>query len=205
MKNKIYNIILWALVIALLVVGLLIAIKFGKNQVKENELACIVKDVKTQIEEVNTKIEDNENDEKVETKKVDVKYKGYNVVGIIEIPKLNIEYPILDHTDTDTLNTSITKFWGNNVNDIGNFTMAGHNYLDGTMFGGTKNLELGDIIKMTDLTGRTLEYQVFDKYVIDPNDVECVKSVKENTREITTITCKNVRSNRLIIKAREVI
>ena len=58
---------------------------------------------------------------------------------------------------------------------------------------------------MTDLTGRTLEYEIFDQYLIDPNDVSCVKSVKENTREVTLITCANGRNNRLITKAREVI
>ena len=123
----------------------------------------------------------------------------------IEIPKLNLQYPIIDRTDESAMKVSITKFWGNNVNDIGNFSMAGHNNLDGTMFGGTKNLEVGDIIKMTDLSGHTIDYKIFDKYIIDPNDVECVKSIQGNTREITTITCKNGRSNRLVLKAREVI
>ena len=103
------------------------------------------------------------------------------------------------------MQVSITKFWGNNVNDVGNFSMAGHNYLDGTMFGKTKKLEIGDSIQMTDLTGKTIEYRIFDKYVIDPNDVTCVNSVEPNTREITLITCTNGRTNRLIIKAREII
>ena len=49
----------------------------------------------------------------------------------------------------------------------------------------------------------TAEYKVFDKYIIDPNDVKCVQSVKENTREITLITCINGRNNRLVVKARE--
>lgn len=98
---------------------------------------------------------------------------------------------------------SITKFLGNNVNDIGNFTMAGHNYFDGTMFSNTNKLNIEDTIKMTDLDGKTIEYKVFDKYIIDPNDVKCVQSVKENTREITLITCINGRNNRLVVKARE--
>ena len=116
-----------------------------------------------------------------------------------------MEYPILETTSKETLNLSITKFWGNNVNDIGNLTMAGHNYMDGTMFGGTKKLNVGDLIEMTDLSGRTIKYKIFDRYVIDPNDVKCVNSVESGTREITLITCTNGRSNRLIIKAREII
>lgn len=197
MKNKVYNIILVILVVALAVTIVLIAIKYGKNQIKEQDLQMVVNEVKDKINEVSTSDE--------EVKQVQVEYKGYKVVGIINIPKINIEYPIIDKTNEQSMKVSITKFWGSNVNDIGNFTMAGHNYYDGTMFGGTKKLNIGDKIEMTDLTGKKLEYEIFDKYVIDPNDVKCVNSIKEGTREITLITCTNGRSNRLVIKAREII
>lgn len=195
MKKRIYNIILIILVIAFLIVISVIINKRINNQIKENELVNVVTEVKSQIDE-NKKIADD-------NLKVTTKYKGYDVVGIIKIPKINIEYPIINKTNDETMALSITKFWGNNVNDIGNFTMAGHNYFDGTMFSNTNKLTIGDTIEMTDLNGNVIEYKVFDKYVIDPNDVECVQSVKENTREITLITCINGRKNRLIVKARE--
>lgn len=194
MKKKIYNIILIILALILLVVISIIAFKCINNQIKEKELINTVADIKVKLEE----IKESENDEKTITK-----YKGYDIVGIIEIPKINIEYPIINQTSDETMALSITKFWGNNVNDIGNFTMAGHNYFDGTMFSNTNKLNIEDTIKMTDLDGKTIEYKVFDKYIIDPNDVKCVQSVKENTREITLITCINGRNNRLVVKARE--
>ena len=194
MKKKIYKIILIILALILLVVISIIAFKRINNQIKEKELINTVADIKVKLEE----IKESENDEKTITK-----YKGYDIVGIIEIPKINIEYPIINQTSDETMALSITKFWGNNVNDIGNFTMAGHNYFDGTMFSNTNKLNIEDTIKMTDLDGKTIEYKVFDKYIIDPNDVKCVQSVKENTREITLITCINGRNNRLVVKARE--
>ena len=194
MKKKIYNIILIILALILLVVISIIAFKRINNQIKEKELINTVADIKIKLEE----IKESENDEKTITK-----YKGYDIVGIIEIPKINIEYPIINQTSDETMALSITKFWGNNVNDIGNFTMAGHNYFDGTMFSNTNKLNIEDTIKMTDLDGKTIEYKVFDKYIIDQNDVKCVQSVKENTREITLITCINGRNNRLVVKARE--
>jgi len=201
MKNKVYNIILAILVIALVVTIALIIIKYGKNQIKEKELQSVVNEMKIQMEQI--KDQDNESKQE-EVKEIQLEYNGYNVVGIITIPTIEIEYPIIDKTNEEAMKVSITKFWGNNVNDIGNFTMSGHNYLDGTMFGRTKSLNIGDKIQMTDLTGKTIEYEIFDKYVIDPNDVTCVNSVKDNRREITLITCTNGRSNRLIIKAAEV-
>ena len=99
---------------------------------------------------------------------------------------------------------SITKFWGSELNEVGNVTLAGHNNRDGTMFGKTKNLEKGDIIKITDMKNRTLDYEVFDYYIIDPNDVSCVESIDESTKEVTLITCSNGNKKRLVTKAREI-
>ena len=36
----------------------------------------------------------------------------YSVVGILNIPSLNIEYPILSETTTKLLKVSLTKYWG---------------------------------------------------------------------------------------------
>lgn len=196
MKSKIYNIILVILILLFVTTLTLIIIKYTKNHINENNVKEVISDVRTQIE-INSAKKDSEK------KQVKAQYYEYNVVGIISIPKIGIEYPILDVTNEKSMKISITKFWGNNVNDIGNFTMAGHNNIDDTMFGATDKLKNGDKIQMTDLSGKTIEYEVFSQYIIDPNDVTCVNSVDPETREITLITCKNGRSNRLITKARE--
>lgn len=117
---------------------------------------------------------------------------------------INIKYPIIDHTDEKTMMVSISKFWGPQANEIGNYTVAGHNNRDGTMFGKTKRLQIGDKIKITDLKGETIEYEIFKIYSILPDDVSCVESVKANTREVTLITCTNGHKNRLVTKARQI-
>ena len=194
MKNKICNIILVILVIAFISIVLNIGIKYTKHRSNEEQLQDVVKEFKSEL---------NTSDE--ETKEIKLEYNGYNVVGIINIPKLGIEFPILDITNDDSMKVSVTKFWGNNVNDIGNFTIVGHNNLDGTMFSNTKKLKIGDEIVLTDLSGKTLKYKIFDKYIIEPNDVSCTESVNKDQREVTLITCTNGRRNRLVIKANEII
>ena len=99
----------------------------------------------------------------------------------------------------------IAKFWGEKINQKGNVVLAGHNRLNNTMFGKIDKLENGDIIELTDSQMVTVKYQVFDKYVIDPNDIDCIFPIEENTREVTLITCTNRDKNRLVVKAREVI
>ena len=146
--KKVYNYIILLLVIALLIVGTMLIIKYGGNYKNEKE-------IKNSLYSITKAIEDNNTIN--EATSTNMEFKGYNVEGIIEIPKINIKYPIIDHTDEETMKVSVTKFWGPKVNEIGNYTIAGHNNRDGTMFGKTKRLKTGDVIKMTGLDNQTIE------------------------------------------------
>lgn len=190
-KNKIFNFIIILLLIVIAITIIMIIIKYGRNQVNEKHLSAVVDEFETKYN----------NDEKISE---DIMIDDYKVIGIITIPKINLKYPILDRTDNKGMRLSITKFWGSELNEVGNVTLAGHNNRDGTMFGKTKNLEKGDIIKITDMKNRTLDYEVFDYYIIDPNDVSCVESIDESTKEVTLITCSNGNKKRLVTKAREI-
>ncbi len=191
MKNKLLNILMILIIIVILITVLLIIIKYGKNQVNEKRLSGIIDEFENKYN----------NDEEISE---DIMIDDYKVIGIITIPKINLKYPILDRTDNKGMKLSITKFWGSELNEIGNVTLAGHNNRDGTMFGKTKNLEKGDIIQITDMKSRTLDYEVFDYYIIDPNDVSCVESIDGSTKEVTLITCSNGNKKRLVTKAREI-
>lgn len=194
MKNKIINILLAILIVSIIATTVLIIIKYGRSQKNEKELKEVVATITTQIQE------NKEENEPIG----DIEVKGYKVVGIIKIPKINIEYPILEKTTDEAMKYSVTHFWGDEVNAIGNYTIAGHNNMDGTMFGNTSELDIGDIIELTGLDGKKIQYQIFKQYIIDPEDVSCVKSVKAGTREVTLITCTNGHKNRRVTKAREI-
>ena len=190
--KKVINIFLVILIIAAVVILGMIIFSFSKNNENNKEAIQVVAQIEEEFEKANnTGIQ------------VETEYKGYKVVGIIEIPKIDIKYPILNKTNDDAMQYAITKFSGGEINSIGNFVMAGHNYLDGSMFGKVKQLKVGDEIKLTDLYNNTVTYEIFDIYSTDPNDTKIINSVKENTKEITLITCTNGHINRLITKARE--
>lgn len=191
MKLKIYRIIQILLIIATAIIAVLVIKKFYKSHKNDN----LAKEIIQTIQE----------EQKTESNKIEAEMKGYKVIGIIKIPKIELEYPILETTSIDSLNVSITKFWGNDINEIGNVTLAGHNNLNGVMFGKIKKLNKGDIIELTDIQNITLKYEVFDIKVIDPNDISCILPIEQGRREVTLITCTNGRKNRLIVKAKEVI
>ena len=191
-KLKVYKILLIFLIIIAVILAVFIAIKYIRQYKHENTAKDVITNINRSFEQSNDALQE-----------IDEQIEGHKVVGIIKIPKINLEYPILETTSKETLNLSITKFWGNKVNEIGNVTFAGHNNLNGTMFGKIKNLETDDIIELTDIQNVTLKYKVFKKYVTDPNDITVILPEQEGVREITLITCTNGNKNRLIIKARQ--
>lgn len=195
MKNKVYKVIYILLIIALIIVVILIA---GKELTSRNN------------EKLNQEVLSEFNNITDTNQIGELTLNGYDVIGKVKIPKIDIEYPILNLETSNPEETKvpmrygIVKYWGGNVNDYGNLSIAGHNNYSGTMFGKTKNLEIGDIVELTDLTNRTIQYKIYDIFITDPNDVSILKTEDETVREVTLITCTNGNKERLILKAREI-
>lgn len=199
--KKIINICLVLLVIAAVVIGCVIAIEYFKRAKNEEVMAGITLKVEDLIKD---KKEEKQIDNEQENKKV-VTIDGYPVEGIIEIPTINIKYPIVADTSDAAMEVAIIKYWGKEINGVGNYSIAGHNYKNGTMFGKTKYLKNGDKIYLTDLNDNRIEYEVYKVFNVDPNDVTILENSNEEIREVTLITCTKGHKERLIIKAKEVI
>ena len=192
-KIKVYRAILICLIIAIITTATLLAVKYINLYRNEIQAKQVVSNITDSLENSDEAIAE-----------INQQIQGNKVVGIIKIPEINLEYPILETTSKETLKLSITKFWGNKINEIGNVTLAGHNNLNGTMFGKLNKLKNGDVIELTDIQNTTLKYEVFKTYIIDPNDITCILPEQEGVREVTLITCTNGNKNRLIVKAREI-
>lgn len=129
---------------------------------------------------------------------------GVEVIGKLEIPKIELITYILADTSKENLNKSVTKLCGPKVNGVGNLCITGHNYYNDKMFGNLKKLEIGDKIKATDMKGNIIEYEVYDKYKVYPKEMECLSQETGGEREITLITCTTGAIKRLIVKAVEI-
>lgn len=204
LKLKIYKTSAYILlIIAIIVIGMIVY-KYGSNQINEKESKQTIETF-NQIE-----IKNDEEQETESSNEIQLEYKGYKVIGIVKIPQINIEYPIIEIGDIDPesakkpMKLSIIKYWGEKVNDYGNLSIAGHNNKDGTMFGKTKKLKIGDIVELTDLTGKTITYSIYNIFVTDPNDVSILLPQDEKIREVTLITCTNGNKQRLILKSKEI-
>lgn len=196
MKQKIYKILFIILCIIAIILLIFIIKKYGGRMENENK--------NQEILEVFSRIDENN------TEKPKIQMEGYDVIGTVKIPKINIEYPIVSIETSNPEETkkpmkfAIVKYWGGNVNDFGNLSIAGHNNYDGTMFGKTKKLEIGDEVDLTDLTKTTIKYEIYQKFATNPNDVSVLQTEDKTVREVTLITCTNGNKERLILKAREI-
>ena len=129
----------------------------------------------------------------------------YKVDAVLNIPRLGINYPVFSEWSEELLKKSLNKYWGPNPNEVGNYCIVGHNYRSGKMFGNLPAITNGDIIELTDTKyGRTIKYEVYDRYQVDPTDTRCTSQLTGGRKEITLITCKEYGTQRLVVKAKEV-
>lgn len=174
---------------------------------KNNVLVVVLDD-----EEQNQNVNDQQSQLANVNKKVQTTSGGfrYTTIATVSIPKLNLQYPVLDG-ETDSaeetealLKISPTKFWGPEPNEVGNFCIVGHNYRNTKFFSKVPTLVSGDIITLTDLSGRTIQYKVYNKYEVAPTDVSCTTQLTNGKKEVTLITCTDDSKHRVVVKARQV-
>ena len=126
----------------------------------------------------------------------------YSVIGLIEIPKINVNYPILSEVNDDLLKIAPCKFYGPMPNEYGNLCIAGHNYDNYKFFSKISTLQINDEILIQDTSGNTLKYLVTDNFEVKENEFDKVVHSDNLIKQITLITCNNSNSNRIIIKAK---
>ena len=190
-----YFIVLVFLISAAIIISINILNVYEEREEYEVKNKDVVKQVKAYINELD--LNDN-------LQKFDVKFEGYDVIGLLKIPVIDLEYPIISETTDTTMKISISRFWGGDVNGYGNLSLAGHNNYNGTMFGKNNTLKLGDMLELTDLFGNSIKYEIKEIFKTDPNDTSVLKTEDNSIREVTLITCSNGRRERLIIKALEI-
>jgi len=133
--------------------------------------------------------------------KAGMNYKGFTMVGYIEIPKTKIKYPVLSEVTLKSLETAVAILTGPGLNKPGNTVIAGHDYRNGTFFSDNAKLSIGDKVYITDTSGKTTTYTIYKKYQTTPEDASFMRDTKGAT-EITLTTCTEDAKNRIIILAK---
>lgn len=125
----------------------------------------------------------------------------YRTAAVIDIPKINISYPVINDYSEANLNIAPTKFVGPEANQIGNFVIVAHNNWNKEFFSNLYKLENNDIVTLTDNSRNEQHYKVYDKYEINQDDFSCLNQDTNGKVELTLLTCVKYHKNkRLVVK-----
>lgn len=140
---------------------------------------------------------------KKEYENMPTEIEGYKVIGKLQIPSIGLETYILEETNDKTLNISVTKLAGPKINEIGNFCITGHNYINSKMFYKLNKVKVDDSIILTDTYDDSVQYKVYETAKIDPKETQVLTQKTESEREVTLITCTFGAKKRIVVKAIE--
>ena len=132
-------------------------------------------------------------------------YKGYEIIGTLEIPKIDINYPVYKTPEIKQLELSIAAVSPRDpvLNTVGNVVILGHNYRNGSFFSNLKNLKEGDKIYATDLNKKRVEYTVYSVFPAPKNEVSFYNRDTDGKMELTLSTCADDSTEqRIIVEAR---
>lgn len=185
----------WRFLVLLLVVSIVIGIVFYVSKQKKSNI--------TKVDNVSRENSITETKQVVENVELMPEtLKGYTIVGKLEIEKIDVDKYILGKTNDESLDISITKLWGGKINTPGNFSIIGHNRED--QFIKLKKLEVGDEFSLTGRDGKKVIYQIYQIETVNPDNVDCIESKEDSTRQVTLITCTTSGLKRLVLKGKEI-
>lgn len=123
-----------------------------------------------------------------------------DMIGIIEIPSIDLKYPILEGIGKDVLNNAVGHFESSSLPGKGsNMTLIGHNnFILAEPFKNLHKVIEGDIVKII-TTEEKYTYEVSKIYKVDPYDKSVVKESVDT--KLTLITCTDKDSERLVVEA----
>lgn len=105
-------------------------------------------------------------------------------MGVLRIPRLRVEAPILEGTDDATLNRAVGHIDGTVApGAIGNSGIAGHR---DSFFRALKDITTGDTIEL-ETTQETQLYRVEQTWIVTPDDVWVLDPTP--SQAVTLVTC----------------
>ena len=150
------------------------------------------KDEETNVEEEQTSI----------SKENETILKEGGVIGIIEIPSIDIRYPVMEGTGSAVLNAGIGHIPETaGIGESGNCVLCGHNGSRyGTFFTPLNQISIGDDVTIIDKNGQTHIYEVTGTEVVNPYD-NSIKTQGEE-KELTLFTCSQKGTMRFVVRCR---
>jgi len=122
---------------------------------------------------------------------------SYGYLGIIMIPSLNLELPVMSEYDDDRLKIAPVRYYGSvYTNDL---IICAHSYK--THFGNLGKLHQEDIIIFTDIKGKSYVYNVLEIEILEKDDI--IEMI-DNEFDLTLYTCTSDGNSRITVRCNRV-
>lgn len=122
-----------------------------------------------------------------------------DTIGILSIPKLSLELPVLYRWSEELIKKSVATFSGEVTGDFSRLVILGHNYE--SHFGKLPNLKVGDAVMMKWLEGIEYQYEVTELLQIQGTDA---KSLQEGDWDLTLFTCNFDGTKRELVRCKRI-
>ena len=191
--KKFINILIFLFIFALYIITFMMIYDNFRERKLNNQEKYALELFENKIEKKKEEIPENQT--------YTVSYKGYTILGRIEIPRVGINTVILKEHTYAAMNIGAIKTYGVDLNEKGGFVISAHNFRGkSSFFYPIRNLKNGDKINISDNKGRNMEYTVYSvsRYV-EPNDTSYL--VKTDDYHVTLVTCENGGKSRIVVKA----
>ncbi|MGN1008377.1 MAG: sortase [Butyricicoccus sp.] len=117
---------------------------------------------------------------------------GYEYVGVISIPALELNLPVMAEWNYNRLRIAPCRQFGSSRTD--DLVIAAHNYK--THFGLLKELSPGDAVTFTDMANIVNDYAVVKTDVLKPNEVDAVQN---SGYDLVLYTCTLGGATRVVV------
>lgn len=125
------------------------------------------------------------------------KVQGNYYIGVLEIPDLELELPIISQWSYNRLHTAPCRYYGSAYLD--NMVICAHNY--DRHFGRLETLGVGSPITFTDSDGNVFRYKVGSIEILKPRETE---RMKESEWDLTLFTCTIGGRTRVTVRCERV-
>lgn len=122
---------------------------------------------------------------------------GYDYIGVLSIPVLDLELPVMDSWSYPQLKLSPCRYEGSAY--TGDLIIAAHNYH--RHFGRLKTLQAGDTVVFTDAAGSVFTYTVSGLEQLLPSQG---KEMREGDWDLTLFTCTVGGQQRVTVRCERV-
>ena len=151
------------------------------------------------LQNVQTTIQEANQTEPVQTtyKILTVPVGEYESIGILSIPVLELELPVLTDWSYQKLKKAPCHYYGSYYET--DFVIAAHNY--NSHFGRLSQLQAGDLVLFTDVTGHIHCYEVVLLETLIPTATE---EMITSGFDLSLYTCTPGGSNRVTVRCRRI-